>query len=408
MESEREMPYSCVCVTCVWRALELENDQLIIKKSNIQMKVINTGIVFSGQKGTNQQSCTFPAICVLSCGRWLCSFRAAPMKTPLEGQHVLITWSDDEGKSWSDPFAPFTPPEIDERSGLFRAAYFTSLGEQKVLAVLCWVDNSHPGLPFFNEETEGLLDTRIFLSWSENGGETWSKPQNVDTSPYNVPTAITGPVLLFPDGELCLQFELNKHYNDLTVWEHASVLMFSNDGGNTWPRHTFASKDPENKVFYWDQRPAVVNSKILDVFWTYDREKSTYRNIHARQTADKGITWSKMWDTGMSGQPAAPLSLIDGRIALCYIDRSNVPVIKIRISKNGGQTWSDRDELTVFSTDSGSQTEKKESMQDAWREMNKFSIGLPTSALLPKGDVLILYYAGSEFLTSGEIKMSPA
>ena len=360
------------------------------------MKITDTGVVFTGQKGSNNQSCAFPGICVMPGGRWLCTFKAAPMKTPLEGQHVLLTWSDDEGKTWSDPVAPFTPPEIDGKAGLFRGAYLTPLGGQKLLAVICWVDHSNPGLPFFNEETEGLLDTRIFLSWSDNSGETWSEPQLVDTSPYNVPTPITGPVLLFPDGELGLQFELNKHYNELSVWRHSSVLMFSRDGGKTWPRHTLASSDPENKVFYWDQRPAVVSDKILDVFWTFDREKSEYLNIHARETADRGVRWSKMWDTGVPGQPAAPLLLPDGKIAMVYVDRTSVPTIKIRASKDSGKTWLACDELTISGTVSGSQTDNKESMQDAWKEMEKFSIGLPATALLPGGDVLVVYYSGPE------------
>jgi len=33
-------------------------------------------------------------------------------------------------------------------------------------------------------------------------------------------------------------------------------------------------------------------------------------------------------------------------------------------------------------------------MQDAWAEMGAFSIGLPATAPLPNGDVLVVYYAG--------------
>src|SRR4030042_1085839 len=84
--------------------------------------------------------------------------------------------------------------ETDHASCAFAgiAAYPTALGADKVLAALCWVDHSDPALPFFNEETEGLLDTRIFLSLSKDGGETWSAPRLIDTSPYKVPTPLTG------------------------------------------------------------------------------------------------------------------------------------------------------------------------------------------------------------------------
>ncbi len=33
-------------------------------------------------------------------------------------------------------------------------------------------------------------------------------------------------------------------------------------------------------------------------------------------------------------------------------------------------------------------------MQDAWAEMGAYSLGLPTTALLPDGDVLVVFYAG--------------
>jgi len=35
-------------------------------------------------------------------------------------------------------------------------------------------------------------------------------------------------------------------------------------------------------------------------------------------------------------------------------------------------------------------------MQDAWAEMAKFSIGLPSTAFLQNGDILVVYYAGPE------------
>ncbi|HOJ10687.1 MAG TPA: hypothetical protein PK733_08860 [Clostridiales bacterium] len=43
-----------------------------------------------------------------------------------------------------------------------------------------------------------------------------------------------------------------------------------------------------------------------------------------------------------------------------------------------------------------STTEKadKRTMQDAWSEMEKFSVGLPTTAILDDGSILVVYYSG--------------
>ncbi len=361
------------------------------------MKIAGQGIVFRGEKGTRRSSCAFPGIAVLPGGRWVCGFRAAPLKKESAGQHVLIVLSDDEGKTWAASSSAFIPPGIDGRPGLFRAAYPASLGGGSVLAALCWVDHSDPGLPFFNEETEGLLDTRIFLAASEDGGASWSEPRLVDAAPFRVPTPLTGPVLVFPNGERALQFELNKTYFDRSPWRPASVLMFSPDGGKSWPRTSIAAQDPANRVFYWDQRPGLLaDGSLLDLFWTYDRAASEYLDIHARLSRDNGASWSHLWDTGVAGQPGPPVALPDGRIAMVYVDRTGAPAIKLRLSGDGGKTWPRSSEIVLYQTGLGSQSARKSSLQEAWTEMEKFSLGLPAAARLPEGDILVIFYAGPE------------
>ena len=359
------------------------------------MKIKNQGTVVVGRKDTDMQSCAFPHICILPSGRWLCSFRAAPEKAATTGQHPMLTWSDDEGKCWSNPIAPFVPPDVDGKPGLFRSLSPTAMDGQEMLGVLFWVDHSDPSLPFFNEQTEGLLDTRIFLVKSVDNGETWSQSQLVDTSPFNVPVATTGPILRLPNGDLACQFELNKHYYDTSVWRHSSVFKFSMDGGKTWPCHAISSNDPENRIFYWDQRPSVLpDGQVLDLFWTYDNQDGVYLNIHGRESLDKGRTWSEMWNAGIPGQPAPPVALPDGTIGMVYVDRTAIPVIKMRTSKDNGRTWPGETEIIIYETAGVSQTQKKASMQDAWAEMGKFSVGLPATSVMANGDIVVVYYAG--------------
>jgi hypothetical protein len=157
------------------------------------------------------------------------------------------------------------------------------------------------------------------------------------------------------------------------------------------------SNDPANRFFYWDQRPAVIGKKqILDLFWTYDNKKAVYLNIHARESLDDGRTWSTIWDTGVPGQPAAPVRLKDDRIAMVYVDRTGVPTIKARISAAGGRTWPKKTETVLFRPPTINQTRNKKSMSDAWSEMARFSTGLPTTAALPNSDFVVVFYTGPE------------
>ncbi len=359
------------------------------------MRVIDRGLVFLDEDVSERSSACFHGACVLPNGRWLVGFRAAPKKSNAFPQRVLVTWSDDEGKTWSQPVEPCANQTVSGVPGVWRAGQPTALGGRRVAMVLYWVDASDPDRPFFNEQTEGLLDSRIFLTLSEDAGEAWSTPRPLDTSRFTMPTPITGPILLLPDGEWAVQFETNKPYNDTSVWHHKSVLMYSRDEGRTWPEFAEVAADPEARIFYWDQRPGVLaDDTILDLFWTFDRQRAMYLNIHARASDDNGRTWSDLWDTGVPGQPAPPVSLSDGRIAMPYVDRQRTPTIKLRVGTDSGRTWPASTELVLDDRLDRVQQSGKSSMQDAWSEMAAFSVGLPTTVALPDGDVLVVYYAG--------------
>ena len=192
------------------------------------MKIRDRGIAARGPEG--RPSAAFPGVCV-SGSRWLVGFRAGPTKAAVAGQQAMLSGSDDEGKTWSEPVAPFEPPEVDGRPGVFRALYPTAVGGDEVVASLCWVDASDPSRPYFNEETQGLLATRIFHARSADAGRSWDEPRRMDTNPITMETPLTGPMLVLPDSSWGCQFELNKAYEEPAVWRHSSIRFWSAVGG---------------------------------------------------------------------------------------------------------------------------------------------------------------------------------
>jgi len=359
------------------------------------MRILNRGVIPKPLDDKNFSSNTFPCIEKLPSGRWLCAFKAAEKKGDCDFQHAVMTWSDNEGKTWIPSFEPVSLPNIDGIPGKSRIMYFLSLGGRRVLMVLNWVDASDMSKPYYDSSNESLKDTRIFSCFSEDNGETWLKPELMNTHPVNNPVPLTGAPLMLKDGTIICQFEVNKHVWDNSKWVHKSSMIFSRDGGKTWDGVVNVTEIPD--MYYWDQRPGVMadGRTIVDFFWTLDGRRQQYLNIHACESLDGGKTWGELWDTGIYGQPGQPVDLGDGRIATIAIDRSDRPVITVRTSRDRGRTYDD--ELVIYDGDLSKQDSRNMSMNEAWDEMGRFSVGHPNLIKLGDGEILAYYYAGNHY-----------
>lgn len=364
------------------------------------MRISQQGTVVHSRIDQGEGSCCMAHVCVTQSGRWLVGFSAASQKITLQPRS-LVTWSDDGGATWSQPFDPFPDvPKLDGRAGGFRKVGFTALPDGRVVALMYWLDQSDLSLAFFDDDTESLVDSQLFMSISEDDGATWATPWHVDPACYrDMARPSTGPMLIMPDGRWACQFELNKRYNMPGEWVHKPVLAFSDDEGRTWPDCVLPASDETNRLFHWDQRPSVFagDGKMLNVYWMFDREASKYVNMHASESTDGGRTWSDTWDIGVPGQPAPPQRLSNGDIVLVYVDRTAEPTITARLSRDGGRTFDADSTLAIHRrSDVGRQEtpENKQKMGDAWDEMYEYSVGLPDTHMLPGDRVLVTWYTG--------------
>src|SRR3954470_21200278 len=114
------------------------------------MRMVAEGIVVASNSDPARTSACFPNICRLPGGRIIVGYRAAAAKDAAD-ETSRITWSDDNGATWSRPSEPFVAPSIGGRAGRFRALAPTALGGRRVLATLMWMDRSDMWRPMFNE-----------------------------------------------------------------------------------------------------------------------------------------------------------------------------------------------------------------------------------------------------------------
>lgn len=356
------------------------------------MKIIDKGYIPKPLSDKNFNSNAFPGICILPSGRWLASFKASEKKGDCEFMQAVMTWSDDKGATWIPPFEPVKLPEIKGVPGQSRIMYFLSLGNDRVLMVVNWVDSSDLSKPYYDPKTETLKDTRIFFCVSENNGQTWSSPTLMNTSPEGDPAPLTGPPFMLKDGTIVCQYEINKAVGDTSVWVHRSAMIFSHDDGKTWGETVIVTE--KSGMYYWDQRPNVMldGITIINFFWTLDGVKDQYQNIHGRKSTDGGKSWGEIWDTGIYGQPGQPLDLGDGRLATIDIDRTSSPVITVRTSRDHGRNY--EESLVVYKRSLDKQDSRNISMNDAWDEMVKFSVGHPNLVRINDREIMAYYYAG--------------
>ena len=358
------------------------------------MHIVATGIVSRSEPDSARANLTFPSFVVLSNGDLLASWRGGSTKDG-DDEGLEFSRSQDGGSTWSELFDPIAAPRVHGVGGTLKICYVTEISAGRLMGVLHWVDReTYPGRGLFNADTEGCLPTRILLAESEDSGNTWSTLRDVPIPEFVGPPSLTNPLIALPDGTLVMSVESNKTYEDDSTWYQRVVMFHSSDRGQTWKESAIAGFDPSGRVYNWDQRVGLAPDGRLGAFlWTYDSRTATYLNIHRRISADGGHTWSQAEDLGFADQAAHPAMLPDGRVVLAYVDRFGTHSIRARLAPAIDAPFDADTEVVIYKhgTPQGGEVDA-----DGALGLSVWSFGLPFGDVLPDGDVLVVYYAGSE------------
>ncbi|MCH2211531.1 MAG: glycoside hydrolase [Fuerstiella sp.] len=361
------------------------------------MRIVERGIINTGERGTSRAVGTFPATTAMADGSLLASYRIGSTKDSADAT-VELRRSTDSGRSWSDPERPFRT-DFDGMKGSLRCVYLTVLAERHLIAAGMWIDRTtYPDQPIFNENTEGCLPIKLLLSESENGGRSWSPWRHIPTGEDIGPPSLTNPILLLPDRRLALSIETNKQYHDDSPWLQRVVYMYSEDGGYSWGKTTTICQDPKGRIFNWDQRAGVgPDGRLVTFTWTYDSRTTRYLNIHRRISATEGNSWTTAEDLGFADQPSVPAVLPDGRVVLAWVDRFRSRSIRARMAPAIDAPFAPETEVELYKPHAVTSTVVGgEDTGELLTEMGTWNYGLPHAEVMSNGDVLVVYYAGED------------
>ncbi len=360
-----------------------------------KMEIVERGILTSAVAGTTHATFTFPSVVALSNGELLATCRVGSKKD-IADETIEIYRSADGGLNWSEGKKPFADIQVNGLKGSLMICYLTEIKPGHLIAACMWVDRqTYLGKPLFNTETEGCLNMVILMSDSFDGGRTWAPLREISLPDDIGPPSLTGPILKLQDGSLAMTIETNKHYLDKTKWYQRVVLFHSVDEGKTWKEPITVNEDKSGKMFYWDMRAGVdPDGRIVAFSWNYDSETNKYHNILRRISSDNGKTWSQNEDMGFADQPSHPAILPDGRVVLAWVDRFGSHSIRARMAPAIDQFFDERSELILHTQEISATTTGNTG--DLLGDMRLWSFGLPFAEVLPDGDVMVLYYAGTE------------
>lgn len=360
----------------------------------------HSGIVFDASRGApDERVACFTSLCVLRSGAILCGFQLGPKKNSPDST-IGLCRSDDGGSTWRRIPVRWER-QIDGVPGSLSSGEMVEAEPGRLLMFATWFDRSDRSRPLFDPVTEGILRSKQLVAESNDDGVSWSAWREMPT-PGLTGCAGTGPAWQMADGALVYPFESFKEFDDPAPKAHAAWIVVTRDGGRSFSRPILMAQDPEQKVYYWDQRLAPIGGRdeLAALFWTHDLEQKRDLTVHLRRAALDGerLSLQPIRATTIPGQIAAPLSLGDGRLLAFVVDRNPPCTMKLWTSRDGGQTWSVAEFLTVYEHEERaalSQGAKNIDFAQYWEDMGKWSFGHPAIRDLGGRRVLLVYYAGT-------------
>lgn len=310
--------------------------------------------------------CAWPAMTKLPDGTLL----IANYNRPSHGRMIgdVDCWaSTDHGRTWQQR-ATAAPHEPGTPSNRMNVAFGTLPNGDALLATGGW------SLKPDSVRPEGLEIDQVLPVWlcrSRDGARSWQIDR--DSFPAYAPDGGRqfpfGPIQAGRDGLVLLPvYTVVRGPNgEKASWNRVYIYR-STDHGRTWL-----------EPVAFDSGTRLNETALLHVEGARWLAFARQNQLLQYESLDDGRTWRQLGAvTERYGYPANAIQLQDGRLLLCYGNRTpGDPRVEAKISLDRGRTWSEPIRLVE-------PNKSKDALED---------FGYPSSIELPDGNVITAYYA---------------
>ncbi len=255
---------------------------------------------------------------------------------------VGVATSTDGGNTWGPIRTAMAYKGLPGGQGIGDPAILVDPANGRLWVIALRAPES--GHPIFKSKA-GTVDPalcgQLFVAYSDDEGQTWSKPRNITEAvkrPGDPDTADWGCIFQGPGAGIALRdgtlvFPAQIWGNDGKA-PHHGALIYSKDHGKTW---TSSKASPfggsESTVVQLPDGSLLLNT----------REGGGPRTRVTARTTDLGQTWQKV-ETSLLRQPGnlcqAAMLRVGDALVFSNPDSGKRDTMTLRKSTDGGKTWS--------------------------------------------------------------------
>ncbi len=298
--------------------------------------------------------------------------------------HTVLARSKDAGLTWELEGRILTQEPERKSTHSIRTTLLSS-GRVFGIGAFYYRDDEEEGI--FNRQNLGLVPMDLFVISSDDLGRTWSEPRIVQPPIASPAWEASHAPLELDGGRIGIPLSTWRGWDGDLSCGQQSVVIFSEDGGATWPRYSRTFDGRLTGFIHWEQCVIERDGDLLAVAWEYDSREEKSRPSVFSTGVGFPPSFAPAAPTGFLGETCEILALDDWSVLAVY-RRADQPGLWATIAHVRDGVWRNQLSLPLW-TGSGSRMASASNGADG---LSDLKFGSPSMKMLPDGSILVVFW----------------